>query len=393
MSLNFDAYPDIDRSNFVRYNPVFLKSIFGRTDILPFWVADTDFEVMPALQEALAKRAESGMFAYETKSPALKQSLATWYETRYNIQINARRLLFMPSVNASIAAIIDEFTKPGDGVIIQPPVYQAFKNIIDGLGRETINNQLVLENNQYQIDFDDLRDKAQLSSTKIMLLCSPHNPVGRVWSEKELTEIAQICAENNLIMITDEIHGDIVYKPHQYNGMTNVYKQFGNNIILVSSAGKSFGMPGLVDSFIFTPNNDYYKIIKQRIERFHLDKSNGFANVAWQVVYENGGEWLDQLTSYLHENVKLITSFLENEVSEVKLPNPEGTYQIWLDFRKLNLSNEDLAKFLSQDAGIALNQGFTYGPGGDGFARMNIASPKSMITEAMEKLKHAVNRI
>jgi cystathionine beta-lyase len=390
MDSQFDNYLDIDRSNFVRYNPVFLKSIFGRTDILPFWVADTDFEVMPVLQEALSKRANSGIFAYETKSPALKQSLATWYETRYNIKVNSRRLLFMPSVNASIAAIIDEFTSPGDGVIIQPPVYQVFKIIIDGLGRETINNQLILEDNQYQIDFDDLKAKAQLSASKIMLLCSPHNPVGRVWSENELLEIARICTENNLLLITDEIHGDVVYKPNKYIGMASVYKQFGSNVIMVSSAGKSFGMPGLIDSFIFTPNNDYYKLLKLRVERFHLDKSNGFTNTAWQVVYENGGEWLDQMTAYLRENISFIASYLENEIPAIKLPIPEGTYQIWLDFRKLNHSNEELAKFLSQDSGLALNQGFTYGPGGDGFARMNIASPKSMIVDAMDRLKTAV---
>jgi cystathionine beta-lyase len=297
MNTDFDNYLDIDRSNFVRYNPVFLKAIFGRTDILPFWVADTDFKVFPALHNALAERADLGMFGYETKSPALKKSLASWYDGRYNIKIHSKRLLFMPSVNASIAAIIDEFTSTGDGVIIQPPVYQAFMGIIDGLGRETINNQLVLENNKYSIDFNDLREKAKLASSKIMILCSPHNPVGRVWNTEELNQVAQICAENNVLLITDEIHGDIVYKPNLYEGMTTEYSQYGDNIIMVSSAGKSFGMPGLIDSFISTPNNNYYKALKTRIERFHLDKSNGFANVAWQVVYENGGEWLEQMTS------------------------------------------------------------------------------------------------
>lgn len=393
MSSKFDNYLDIDRSNFVRYNPVFLKSIFGRTDILPFWVADTDFKVFSKLHEALADRASLGMFGYETKSPELKKSLASWYDSRYNIKVNSRRLLFMPSVNASIAAIVDEFTIPGDGIIIQPPVYQAFKGIIDGLGRETINNQLILENNRYTIDFDDLKKKAQLSTSKIMILCSPHNPVGRVWNTEELNQVAQICAENNILLIADEIHGDVVYKPNHYVGMTTVNKQYGDNIIMVSSAGKSFGMPGLVDSFIFSPNNDYYKTLKTRIERYHLDKSNGFANIAWEVVYENGGEWLEQMTSYLDENVKFITNYLKEELPEIKLPNPEGTYQIWLDFRELKLTNDELAKFLSHEAGIALNQGYTYGPGGDGFARMNIASPKAMIIEAMEKLKVAVRNL
>ena len=393
MSDNFDNYLDIDRSNFVRYNPVFLKTIFGRTDVLPFWVADTDFKVFSKLHESLSERAELGMFGYETKSPELKKSLASWYKTRYDIGINSRRLLFMPSVNASIAAIIDEFTKPGDGIIIQPPVYQAFKDVIDGLGRETINNQLLLENNRYSFDFDDLKEKAQLTSSKIMILCSPHNPVGRVWNIEELNNVAQICTKNNVLLITDEIHGDIVYQPNKYIGMTSVYKQYGDNVIMVSSAGKSFGMPGLVDSFIYSPNNDYYKALRARIERFHLDKSNGFTNVAWQVVYENGGDWLDQMRTYLHENVNFIANYLNNEIPEIKFPKPEGTYQIWLDFRKLNLRNDELAKFLSHEAGIALNQGYTYGPGGDGFARMNIASPKAMIIEAMEKLKAAVKNM
>jgi len=391
MKYDFDAYTDTNRNNFCRYNPVFLKSIFGRTDVLPFWVADTDFEIMPILKDALAERAQLGLFGYETKSPALKQSLANWYDNRYDIKINARKLLFMSSVNTSIANIIDEFSQPGEGVIIQPPVYQAFKGIIDGLGREAINNPLILEDNHYHIDFDDLQKKAALEKSKIMLLCSPHNPVGRVWKENELRKIAEICTENNLLLITDEIHGDIVYQPNKYIGMTSIYKEFGKNIILVSSAGKSFGMPGLIDSFISTPNNDYHKLLKDRIERFHLDKSNAFAYTAWQVVYENGEDWLNQMTHYLHENVKYISDYLKNEIPNVKLPVPEGTYQIWLDLRDLRLTNEELAKFLSQKAGLALNQGYTYGLGGDGFARMNIASPKAMIIKAMEQLKVAVN--
>jgi cystathionine beta-lyase len=389
MKYNFDNYPEADRSNFVRYNPVFLKTIFGRTDALPFWVADTDFLAMPELVQALEDRAKTGLFGYETKSPSLKKSLSKWYEDRYKIKLHPKKLLFMPSVNSSIAAIIDEFTIPGEGVIIQPPVYQAFKGIIESLEREVINNPLVLSDNQYEIDFDDLEQKAQSPSAKIFLLCSPHNPVGRVWGEDELRKISQICAENELLLITDEIHGDIVYEPSKYIGMLNIHKEFGTNIIMVSSAGKTFGMPGLVDSFIFTPNHDYHGGLKKRIERFHLDKSNAFANTAWQVVYEHGHDWLEQMTAYLKGNVDYISDYLENNLDAVQLPMPEGTYQIWLDFRNLNLSNEELARFLAEEAGIALNQGYTYGPGGDGFMRMNIASPRKMIVQAMEQLKEA----
>jgi len=389
MNYNFDNYPEVDRSNFLRYNPVFLKTIFGRTDTLPFWVADTDFLVMPELIQALEDRAKTGLFGYETKSPSLKKLLSQWYESRYEIRLHPKKVLFMPSVNSSIAAIIDEFTIPGEGVIIQPPVYQVFKDIIDSLEREVINNPLVLNDNHYEIDFDDLERKAQSPSAKIFLLCSPHNPVGKVWNEDELRKIARICAENELLLITDEIHGDIVYKPSKYIGMLNVYKEFGNNIIMVSSTGKTFGMPGLIDSFIFSPNSDYHGALKKRIERFHLDKSNAFANTAWEVVYEHGHDWLEQMTTYLKGNVDYISDYLENNLDVVKLPKPEGTYQIWLDFNGLNLTNEELASFLAKDAGIALNQGYTYGPGGDGFMRMNIASPRKMIVQAMEQLKEA----
>ena len=392
MNYNFDDYPETDRSSFVRYNPLFLKTIFGRSDLLPFWVADTDFQVMPALKEALEERVGKGLFAYETKSPALKKALSQWYQSRYDIRIHPKKLLFMPSVNSSIATIINEFTNRGEGVIIQPPVYQAFKSTIDSIERQVINNPLVFSNNNYEIDFDDLKLKAQVPSTKILLLCSPHNPVGRVWSEDELRKIAEICVEHKLLLITDEIHGDIVYHPHKYIGMLKVYKEFDDNVIMVSSAGKSFGMPGLIDSFISTPNSVYHERLKKRIEGFHLDKSNAFANVAWQVVYEHGHDWLEQMTSYLKGNVDYIQQFLKQDIPEVSMPDPEGTYQIWLNFNRLELTNEELAKFLAMDAGIALNQGHTYGPGGDGFMRMNIASPRKMIQQAMEQLKEAVNK-
>jgi cysteine-S-conjugate beta-lyase len=393
MAYNFDHFPNTDRNNFVRYNPLFLKTIFGRDDLLPFWVADTDFQVMPVLREALAARAKSGLFGYETKSPDMKRALAKWYKTRYDIKIHPKKLLFMPSVNSSIAAIIDEFCQPSDGVIIQPPVFQMFKSIIASLDRKVVNNPLILKNNHYEINFDDLLLKAQDKSAKILLLCSPHNPVGRVWTADELIKIGKICQENNLLLITDEIHGDIIYSPNKYTGMLSIYSGLSENIIMVSSAGKSFGMPGLVDSFVFTPNDEYHDIMKARIERFHLDKSNAFANTAWQVVYEEGHEWLEQMTVYLKANINFIAGFLEHEIPQIKFPMPEGTYQIWLDFRELGKSNEALACFLVQDAGLALNQGSVYGPGGDGFMRMNIASPIDMLEQAMTQLKKAIENI
>ncbi len=393
MPVSFDEYPETDRHNFVRYNPAFLKAVFGREDLLPFWVADTDFRVMPELAEALSARAAKGLFGYETKSPRLKEALAAWYLRRYNLQLNPRGLLFTPSVNTSIAAIIDAFTAPGEGVIIQPPVYQAFMGIIKSLGREIINNPLTFAGNRYEIDFDHLEGVAKVPGTKILLLCSPHNPVGRVWQEEELARIAAICTRHNVLVITDEIHGDIVYPPHQYLSMLTVYARYNDNIIMVSSAGKTFGMPGLVDSFVFTPNRACHKAIKKQIERYHLDKSNAFANTALQTAFTAGDAWLDEMLTYLQGNIDYIASYLAAEIPAIRFPVPEGTYQIWLDFRPLGLSNDELQKFLVEKAGLALNQGYTYGPGGDGFARMNIASPRKMIRQGMAQLAAAVRSL
>jgi cystathionine beta-lyase len=389
MKYDFDSFKDSDRTNFVRHNPRFLKSFFGKADLLPFWVADTDFEVLPALTQALVERAEKGLFAYETKTPNQKNAVSNWYKTQYDVNIHPKSLLFTPSVNTSIALILEEFTEPDAGIIIQPPVYQAFASTIDGLDRKVINNPLIFDRNNYQIDFEDLKSKMQRTEAKILLLCSPHNPVGRVWRSDELKKIAQLCIENDILLISDEIHGDVVFSPNYYLSMLKVYEEYGKNMIMISSPGKSFGIPGLIDSFISSPNKVYIKRLHERIEKYHLGKGNAFSNTALEAVYTHGADYLEQMTQYIEGNVKYIIDALD-EISGVGIIVPEGTYQVWLDFREMNLSDEELADFLVNSAGLAMNQGFTYGEGGSGFARMNIACPRTIIENAMAQLKQAV---
>ena len=389
MKYDFDSFKDCDRTNFVRHNPTFLKSFFGKTELLPFWVADTDFEVLPELTKALVERAQQGLFAYETKSPDQKKALCNWYKKQYDVNIHPKSLLFTPSVNTSIALILEEFTEPGAGIIIQPPVYQAFASTIEGLDRKVINNPLVLRDNRYHIDFEDLTSKLNRSDAKILLLCSPHNPVGRVWRSDELNTIAQLCSENDVLLLSDEIHGDVVFSPNHYLSMLKVYEGYEKNMIMISSPGKSFGIPGLIDSFISSPNRDYIKRLHNRIEKYHLGKGNAFSNTALQAVYDHGAEYLEQMTSYIEGNVHYMQDIVD-EIPGVEIIAPEGTYQVWVDFRGLNLSNEDLASFLVSSAGLAVNQGFTYGEGGSGFVRMNIACPRSIIKQAMIQLKEAV---
>lgn len=392
MTYKFDDFPNIDRTNFVRHNPAFQKIVFGKSDLLPFWVADADFRVMPQLIEALKKRAELGHFLYETKSPELKKLLSAWYKQQYDIGIHPKRVLFTPSVNTSVALITEMFAAKGEGIILQPPVYQAFAQTITGLGREVINNPLVYSEKGYQIDFEDLELKAAQPDAKVFLLCHPHNPVGRVWKRDELKQMAEICHRNNVLLVTDEIHGDIVYEPNEYLGMVEVAKEYSDNVIMITSAGKSFGIPGLLDSFIFTPNTTLYKSLRHRIELLHIDKSNAFSNVAWESIYDHGAAWLVEFRTYLKTNINGLHAFLEENIPDVSFIEPEGTYQIWLDFRKLGLNDEALTRFLVDEAGLAMNAGHTYGPGGEGFMRMNIASPRSMLMKGMEQLKIAVNK-
>ena len=393
MKYNFEQTLDIDRSIFVRYNPIYLKSIFKNQQALPFWVADSDFQVMPELIETLEKTAQRGVFGYEYKSPKLKDALAGWFSRRHGLSMATRNLMFTTSVLTSITAIIDELTDEGDGVIIQPPVYQAFESMITSLDRKIINNSLLLKNDKYIIDFDDLEQKAALAESKMMILCSPHNPVGRVWTQQELARIAQICIKYKVLMITDEIHADVIYPGHKFIGMTSVYDSQSDQIIMVGSAGKSFGIPGLVDSFIYTPNKELKATIQGRIMKYHLGKSNAFANTAMETVYAKGDAWIDAFSIYLKGNVDYIKGFIKEELPQLKLIEPEGTYQVWLDFNQFGLDEGVLMKKLGQEAGVALNNGSSYGEGGNNFCRMNIACPRSVIGQALNRIKDALDGI
>lgn len=392
MTYKFDDFPNIDRSNFVRHNPTFQKIVFGKTDLLPFWVADADFKVMPQLIEALGKRAEQGHFLYETKSPELRELLSGWYKEQYSIDIHPKRVLFTPSVNTSVALVTELFTNKGEGVLLQPPVYQAFAETINKLERSVINNPLIHTKEGYRIDFDDLEVKVALPEAKIFLLCHPHNPVGRVWTQEELRRVAEICHQHDVLLVTDEIHGDIVYKPNKYIGMLEVAREFSDNVIMITSAGKSFGIPGLLDSFVYTPNTKHYKALRRRIESLHIDKCNAFSSVAWESIYTHGAEWLGDFRTYLKGNIDELHNYLEQNIPEVGFIKPEGTYQIWLNFRKLGLDDEALLRFIVDEAGLALNAGHTYGSGGEGYMRMNIASPRAMLMSGMEQLAEAVRK-
>ena len=390
MKENFDLPIHIDKSKFVKYNSHYLEAQFGTTNLTSFWIADMDLKVMPRLIERLKARAEEGVFCYEYKPSELKKTIANWFNRRHSLIIHDNHLMFTPSVLNSLAALIDEFTSQGSGVIVQPPVFQSFASVISGLDREVVNNPLLFEEGKYTMNFTDLAAKAADPSNKLMILCSPHNPVGRVWLPDELRKVAEICLANDVLLITDEIHCDIIYPGHKFTGMTSIYEGISDLIIMVGSAGKSFGVPGLVDSFIYTPSSTLKNSIQARIMKFHLAKSNAFANTALETVYAEGDQWLDDFVGYMADNVSLIQEFCQDAANKVELIEPEGTYQVWLDFRAYTESEEELLKILADTAKVGLNPGSSYGTGGDKFFRMNIGCPQSEIALALEGIKKAL---
>lgn len=393
MGAKFDKYKkDIDRSTFVRYSDNYLNMLFGSNKVAPLWVADSDFIVMPELVKAMKKVAKRGLYPYELKTPAIKQPLIDWFNKRHKIKMKMDGLLFTIGVQTSLAATLDELTEKGDGIIIQPPVYNAFKSLILGVDRKIVNNKLKLVKGKYEMDFDDLKKKAADKKTKAMILCNPHNPIGRVWTKKELEQVAEICIANDVLMLTDEIHCDITYSYAKFTSMTEVYKGKSDKIIMYGSAGKSFGIPGLVDSFIYTPNEELKKTLQKRIMRFHLGKSSSFGVAAMKTVYKHGYKWLDTKLKYLEKTVEMIDDYLKKHLPDIQMIKPEGTYQVWLDFNKVVKDDDELSELLFKKAKVGIALGSMYGPGGEGFARMNIASPQHMIMDALKAIEKAIHQ-
>jgi len=373
-----------------KWNSADLKQHFGNADVLPFWVADMDFQAPPVVIEALLERVEHGIFGYEYQKDSYLEALLNWYESRHRWSINPTHIEMCPGVLSAIAILIDQHSKKGDGVIIQPPVFFEFRMVIRSNGRQMVKNPLILIDGKYQMDFEDLEEKAANPKNKVMILCNPHNPVGRVWTQNELARVAEICLRHNVLVISDEIHGDIVYKPHQFTPFTSVSDEMAQNTVTSISPAKTFNIPGMIDAMAIIANEDIRSRFHDFAHRYQINKTNVFASAAIEAAYGEGGEWLDKLLAYLHGNVDFLQSYLDEILPQIKLVEPEGTYLVWLNFKGLGLEAKALAKFLAQEARLALNAGYWFGREGAGYARMNIASPRSTLQQALERLTNAV---
>lgn len=388
--MNFDQV--INRSEYpsFKWRKEALQEHFGNADALPFWVADMDFPAPLAVVESLRRRVEHGVFGYEYKTDGYFEALLGWYANRHGWQIDQSHIESCPSVLNAVSILINQHSEKGDGIIIQPPVFFEFRQVVRANGRRIIKNPLLFQDGYYQIDFDDLETKAANPKNKLLILCNPHNPVGRVWTQEELTQIGDICQRHNLLIIADEIHGDIAYPPHHYTPMASISDELAQITFSCLSPAKTFNIAGMVDAITVIPNEERRAQFHDFAHRYQINKINVFASAAIETAYKHSGPWLDDLLAYLQSNVDFIRAYLQENIPQVSLVEPEGTYLVWLNFAGLEMDAKDLEKFLAQKAGIALNPGYWFGREGAGFARMNIACPRSILEEALSRLARAV---
>jgi cystathionine beta-lyase len=362
--------------------------LFGAEGVLPMWVADMDFISPPQILDALRKRVEHGVFGYPSPRTYAYDVLAEWLTKRQGWQVKPSWLVSTPGVVTALSLAVQTFTQPGDKIIVQPPVYPPFFSCIADNGRLLVENPLLYVDGGYQMDFDDLARKAR--GAKMLILCSPHNPVGRVWTRAELVTLAKICVDNDLLILADEIHGDLIYEGHRHTPLASLDASIQNNTITCIAASKTFNTAGLYTSTVIIPEATLCKQFTKAVQTLGIAKSNIFGIAAFEAAYKYGGPWLDQLLIYLQDNATYLTKFIAQEIPALTVSNPEGTYLTWLDCRSLGLNSEDLANFFAQKAKVGLNNGVTFGEQGAGFMRLNFGCPRPILTEGLNRIARAI---
>ncbi|EAQ45453.1 MAG: aminotransferase [Roseobacter sp. MedPE-SWde] len=360
-------------------------------DLFPGGVADMDFRAPPPVRDAMAQRLSHGVFGYETVPDGLLPALTGWMKDRHSWNIVPDHILRAPNVLNSLSMAANLFTNPGDGIIVQPPVFFDFADIIAENGRRLVENPLVLSAGKYDMDFEGLEACAADPRTKMLFLCNPHNPVGRVWSKEDLARLGAICRQHGVLVVADEIHGDITFAGHAYTPFATVSEADALNSITCLSPAKSFNIAACCGAFTIVPEEGRRNAFKAENSRLTVNKNNAFASVAMEAAYRQGSPWLDAAVSYIEGNLALVHARL-NDIPEVTLITPEGTFLLWLDFRALGLAQDDLTRFLRTEAGWAITRGIAFGEAGKGFGRLNIACPRARLDQALDGLDAAISK-
>ena len=367
---------------------------FGTDDVTPMWVADMDFAVPEAVTKALQARASHPIFGYSIAPESVYQALMDWLLAKHDWQVKREWIVLTPGVVPSLNLVVAALTKENQGVIVQPPVYFPFFSAVSNQNRQLIENPLVLQeddlgNLQYQMDFNQLDDCAK--NAKLLMLCSPHNPVGRVWHKDELVQLLAIASKHDLIILADEIHADLVYSNAKHHILSRLAADESQRIITAVSPSKTFNIPGLGLSALIVPNAIHRQAIQSQLNTTGVSVTNPFSVLAFEVAYREGGDWLKALLAYLQDTRDEVVAYVHLHLPKIKVIRPQGTYLIWLDCRKLNLDDDALQRFFIQEAQLGLSPGAMFGSGGEGFMRMNIGTPKANVMAALVRLQRALN--
>lgn len=386
---NFDEIIERRGTDSVKFDQ--LEERFGNADLIPLWVADMDFRTPDFIVEALKKRCEHELFGYTYASETYYESITNWVHYKHNWKIRKEWISYIPGIVKGIAFALHCFTRPGDKVVIQPPVYHPFRIIPESMGRQVVYNPLKLNGDTYEMDFEQLESVLD-ESCKVLILCNPHNPGGIVWKKETLIRLAEICARQDLLVISDEIHAEMAYPQYTHHPFASVSEAAASCSLTFMAPSKTFNIAGIVTSYAVVADEKIRKQFYSFLEAGEFGDGTIFAYTATTAAYTYGAEWLQQMRMYIMENVRFVDEFIKTNLSKIKVYPPQASFLLWLDCRKLNLSQEELTHLFQDKAGLALNDGSIFGPGGEGHMRLNIGCPRSVLDKAMKALKKAIDK-
>lgn len=389
MKYNFDEIIPRKNSDCLKYDK--LQEMFGTDDALSMWIADMDFRTPPFVIEALRRRLDHEVLGYTFCSPQWKPAIQNWVSRHYGWDVKEEEIGFVGGIVPAISFAVQCFTAPNDKILIQPPVYHPYHHVVKDLGRTLVYNPLRLVNGQFEIDFEDLERK--IVGCKLFLLCNPHNPGGRVWNADELVRIADICAKNGVIVISDEIHCDMALTGYKHTVFATVSEAAAQNSVTLMAASKTFNIAGLKSSYHIIQNEALRKQYSEYLTRSELDTAHLFATTAVAVAYNEGDEWLAQMLQYVEENIAFLDKYLKENMPKISFIRPQASYLVFLDARELGMPQERLVEFFLKEAKVAMNDGTMFGQEGAGFMRMNLGCPRATLQQALEQIKAAYDRL
>jgi cysteine-S-conjugate beta-lyase len=387
---NFDEPSNREGTNCIKYD--LREEIFGVKDVIPMWVADMDFKTPDFIIKSLQNRLDHEIFGYSFRPPEYFLSIIDWIERRHNWSVEKGWICFCPGIVPALNLCTLAFTQPGDSIIVQPPVYFPFFSAVESHGRKLIYNRLNESDGKWVMDYDSLVAGID-GKTKMIIISNPHNPTGRVWSQDELNKLADICLKNNILILSDEIHCDLILPGFRHTPVASLNEKISENTITCIAPSKTFNLAGLSTSSVIISNPVLRKAFHRIVENLHVGNGNIFGTIASIAAYSHGHQWLDALLDYIDHNIDFVENYCNKMIPEIIPVQPEATYMIWLDCRKFGMTGKELQNFFVNRAGVGMNEGSTFGPGGEGFMRMNLATTHQTVMRAMEQIEKAVSSL